>query len=88
MSKEEQDFIDQLNGTGEYAPKQVFKGTGTVGKSSAEAIWSSNKRAYQEEAGKFGKELAKWVKNERENTLLVNREDIINELRKEGRYNE
>lgn len=85
MSKEEQDFIDAINGTGQYAPKPIFRGTGMPGKQSAEA-WRCNPKD-KIVPGDYGKALAQWVKNERQNTLLVDRETIINELRKEGRYN-
>ena len=85
MNKEEQDFINAINGTGQYAPKPKFLGTGKVGKQSAEA-WRCNPKD-KIVPGDYGKALAQWVKNERQNTLLVNREDIINELKKENRYN-
>ena len=84
MSKEEQDFINAINGVNQIQ-RPKFLGTGKVGKQSAEA-WRCNPKD-KIVPGDYGKALAQWVKNERQNTLLVNREDIINELRKEGRYN-
>lgn len=83
----DKEFEDAINGVGQFAPKPKFGGTGRVGKASSQDIWASNRSQYKEEAGEFGKQLAKWVKNERENRLLVNKEDIIDELRKENRYN-
>lgn len=81
----DKEFEDLINGVNVAQPKQVFRMGMQPGKQSYQSVHQSNKEAVV--PGEFGKQLAQWVKNEKENTLLVNREDIINELRKEGRYN-
>ena len=85
MNKEEQDFINAINGVNQPKAKQVFRGTGMPGKQSLDMIRASNKEAYKQEVGKFGTELAKWAKQENNNDLTKSKEQILEDLKKEGR---
>ena len=85
MNKEEQDFINAINGVNRVEERPKFKGTGMPGKQSLDMIRASNKEAYKQEVGKFGKMLAEYAKNENSNDLTKSKEQILEDLKKEGR---
>lgn len=81
----DKEFEDLINGVNQPKPKQIFRGTGMPGKQSLDMIRASNKEAYKQEVGKFGTELAKWAKQENSNDLTKSKEQILEDLKKEGR---
>ena len=81
----DKEFEDLINGVNQPKAKQVFRGTGMPGKQSLDMIRASNKEAYKQEVGKFGTELAKWAKQESSNDLSKSKEQILEDLKKEGR---
>ena len=81
----DKEFEDLINGVNQPKAKQVFRGTGMPGKQSLDMIRASNKEAYKQEVGKFGIELAKWAKQENSNDLTKSKEQILEDLRREGK---
>ena len=81
----DEEFINLINGANTVNAKPKFRGTGMPAKQSSDMIHSSNKEHYLQDVGKFGSDLAKWAKQQQANDLNKSKEQIIQDLKKEGR---